>query len=95
VIKSKQEVFAQTSVLDIKGYDLHDPKALGPDDKLVTVADEDQEVYQTIPQLEKAITRTRKDMERSARDLDFMEAARLRDEMLAMQKKLEQMKQAK
>jgi excinuclease ABC subunit B len=95
VIKSKQEVFAQTSVLDIKGYDLHDPKALGPDDELVTVAAEDQEVYQTIPQLEKAITRTRKDMERSARDLDFMEAARLRDEMLAMQKKLEQMKLAK
>jgi excinuclease ABC subunit B len=95
IFKSKQQVFAQTSVLDIKGYDVHDPKALGPNDELVTVAAEDQEVYQTIPQVEKAITRTRKEMEKAARDLDFMEAARLRDEMQGLQKKLEQMKQVK
>jgi excinuclease ABC subunit B len=31
-------------------------------------------------------------MEKSARDLDFMEAARLRDEMFRMQKLLEEMK---
>jgi excinuclease ABC subunit B len=31
-------------------------------------------------------------MEKAARDLDFMEAARLRDEMFGMQKKLETMK---
>jgi excinuclease ABC subunit B len=92
VTKSKEQVFAQTSVLDIKGYDLHDSRALAPDDEIVALAAEDQEVYQTVPQLEKAITRTRKDMEKAARDLDFMEAARLRDEMLAMQKKLEGMK---
>jgi excinuclease ABC subunit B len=32
-------------------------------------------------------------MEKAARDLDFMEAARLRDEMFTMQKKLKEMKQ--
>jgi excinuclease ABC subunit B len=95
VIKSKQQVFAQTSVLDIKGYDLNDPKALGPDEELVQFAAEDQEVYQTIPQVEKAVTKTRKEMEKAARELDFMEAARLRDDMLLLQKKLEQMKQGK
>jgi excinuclease ABC subunit B len=31
-------------------------------------------------------------MEKAARDLDFMEAARLRDEMFSLQKKLEIMK---
>jgi excinuclease ABC subunit B len=31
-------------------------------------------------------------MEKAARDLDFMEAARLRDDMFTMQKKLEEMK---
>jgi excinuclease ABC subunit B len=92
VKKSKQDVFAQTSVLDIKGYDLHDPKAIGPGDELVAAAAEDQEVYLTIPQVEKAITKTRKEMEKAARDLDFMEAARLRDEMLDLQKKLTEMK---
>ena len=92
VKKSKEQVFAQTSVLDIKGYDVKKPYALAPDDELVTVAAEDQEDYQTVPKMEKAIAKIKKDMEKSARDLDFMEAARLRDEMFAMQKKLEAMK---
>jgi excinuclease ABC subunit B len=92
VIKSKQQVFAQTSVLDIKGYDMNNPLAVGPDEELVTMAAEDQAEYQTVPQLEKAIAKTKKDMEKAARDLDFMEAARLRDEMFGMQKKLESMK---
>ena len=92
VIKSKQQVFAQTSVLDIKGYDVNNPMAVGPDEELVAMAAEDQEEYQTIPQLEKAIARTKKEMEKAARDLDFMEAARLRDEMFTMQKKLAEMK---
>lgn len=95
IIKSKQQVFAQTSVLDIKGYDQNDPKALGPNEELVQIAAEDQEVYQTIPQVEKAVVKTRKDMEKAARELDFMEAARLRDDMLLLQKKLEQMKQVR
>jgi excinuclease ABC subunit B len=92
IIKSKQQVFAQTSVLDIKGYDQNNPNAIGPDEELVNIAAEDQEVYQTIPQVEKAVVKTRKEMEKAARDLDFMEAARLRDDMLLLQKKLEQMK---
>jgi excinuclease ABC subunit B len=92
VKKSKDQVFAQTSVLDIKGYDVKKPYALAPDDELVTVAAEDQEDYQTVPKMEKAIAKIKKDMEKAARDLDFMEAAKLRDEMFAMQKKLEVMK---
>lgn len=92
IIKSKEQVFAQTSVLDIKGYDPKDPHALLPGQDLVTVAAEEQQSYQTIPQLEKAIGQIKKQMEHAARDLDFMEAARLRDEMFAMQRKLEEMK---
>ena len=42
--------------------------------------------------MEKAINRIRKEMEKAARDLDFMEAARLRDQMYALQKQLEDMK---
>jgi len=92
VTKSKQQVFAQTSVLDIKGYDPRNPYAIGPDEELVTVAAEEQAEYKTIPQMEKAISRIKKDMEKAARDLDFMEAARLRDEMFLMQKNLQEMK---
>ncbi len=92
VKKSIEQVMGQTSVLDIKGYDTSKSYALAPDAELVNVAAEDQEVYQTIPQMEKAIARTKKEMEKAARDLDFMEAARLRDEMFRMQKELEGMK---
>src|SRR5687768_290260 len=92
IVKSKQQVFAQTSVLDIKGYDPANPYAIAPDEDLVTVAAEDQEEYRTIPQTEKAIAKIKKQMEKAARDLDFMEAARLRDEMFLLQKKLEEMK---
>jgi excinuclease ABC subunit B len=92
IIKTTKDVFAQTSVLDIKGYDPANPYAIAPDEDLVTVAAEEQPVYKTIPQLEKAIAKTRKEMEKASRDLDFMEAARLRDEMFMMQKQLEKMK---
>ncbi|MCC7401930.1 MAG: excinuclease ABC subunit UvrB [Chitinophagaceae bacterium] len=90
--KSKEQVFEQTSVLDVKGYDPADTHAIGPDEELVTVAAEDQVEYKTIPQMEKAIGKIKKQMEHAARDLDFMEAARLRDEMFALQKRLEEMK---
>ncbi len=89
VRKSIEQVMAQTSVLDIKGYDPESPYAV---EEIITKAAEDESEYTTIPQLEKAITRTKKEMEKAARDMDFMEAARLRDEMFAMQKKLEGMK---
>ncbi len=87
--KSVEQIMKQTSVLDIKGYDKASPYAI---DEQVTVAAEEQEQYKTIPQLEKAIKNVKSKMEKSARDLDFMEAARLRDEMFRMQKELEEMK---
>ncbi len=90
IIKTKEQVYAQGSVLDVRGYDPSNPYAATDD--VVTSAAEDQEVYKTIPQLEKAIGKVKKSMEKAAKDLDFMEAARLRDEMFRMQKELEGMK---
>jgi len=92
VIKSREQVFAQTSVLDIKGYDPNDRYAIGPDEELVSNVAEEQEEYNTVPQMEKGIAKVRKEMEKAARDLDFMEAARLRDTMFSLQQKLESMK---
>jgi excinuclease ABC subunit B len=89
VSKSKDQIMAQTSVLDIKGYDPESPYAV---EEIVTKAAEEEAEYTTIPQMEKAIGKIKKEMEKAARDLDFMEAARLRDEMFSLQKKLETMK---
>jgi len=92
VKKSKEQVFKQTSVLDIKGFDEKDKYAISFDEDMITVAAEDPAEYKTIPQMEKAVTKIKKEMEKAAKDLDFMEAARLRDEMFKMQKELEEMK---
>jgi excinuclease ABC subunit B len=89
VTKSKERIMAQTSVLDIKGFNPDSPYAV---DEIVSKAAEADTDYTTIPQLEKAISKTKKEMEKAARDMDFMEAARLRDEMFTMQKQLESMK---
>ena len=92
VYKSKEQVFAQTSVLDIKGFDPKNPYAIAQDGESAPGVREEQEEYSTIPQLEKIIGRIKKEMEKAARDLDFMEAARLRDEMFVYQDKLTGMK---
>ncbi len=89
--KTKDQIIAQGSVLDVKGYDPSNPYALQNEDAKISLAAEEQVEYNTIPQLEKAIAQTKKQMERAAKDLHFMEAARLRDQMFAMKKKLEDM----
>ncbi|RYG49966.1 MAG: excinuclease ABC subunit UvrB [Chitinophagaceae bacterium] len=94
IIKSKDQVMAQGSVLDVKGYDPSRPYAMQADEELVQTGVEEQAVYTTIPQMEKAIARTKKEMEKAARDMDFMEAARLRDEMFKMQERLKGLKQS-
>jgi excinuclease ABC subunit B len=92
ILKSRQDVFASTSVLDIKGFDEKNPYAIASDQDLLVVATEEEAEYKTIPQMEKAITKIKKEMEKAARDLDFMEAARLRDSMFTLQKKLKELK---
>lgn len=65
---------------EAKTYELEERKAIAAD-PVVQYMDEKQ--------LRRAITRIKKDMEKAAKDLDFMEAARLRDEMYEMEKLLD------
>jgi len=90
--KNTQQIMAQGSVLDVKGYDPANPYSIKPDEDIVPIAAEDEAEYKTIPQMEKGIGKIKKQMEKAAKDLDFMEAARLRDEMFRLQKELESMK---
>jgi excinuclease ABC subunit B len=92
VSKSKEQVIAQTSVLDIKGYDEQNALAAIGDDHVSDMAAEDQSSYSTIPQMEKHVAKLKKAMEKAAKDLDFMEAARLRDLMFEGKNRLEAMK---
>lgn len=94
VKKSKKEVFAQTSVLDIKGYDETSMLAAVAEEHESSKVAEVQNEYTTIPQLEKHIQQLKKSMEKAARDLDFMEAARLRDLMFESKNRLDAMKES-
>ena len=92
IAKTKGEVFAQGSVLDIKGFDAANPNAIAPDEDIITIAAEEAVEYNTIPKMEKQINMLKRQMEKAAKDMDFMEAARLRDEMFKAKKMLEEMK---
>lgn len=89
VSKSIEQIMGQTSVLDIKGTTDSPYEA---SDNLNSIAAEDQVEYKTIPQLEKAIKQIKRMMAKAAKDMDFMEAARLRDEMFRMEEELKRMK---
>jgi excinuclease ABC subunit B len=93
--KSIDQVMAQGSVLDVKGYDPSNPYAIQNEVAPVSLAAEEEQQYATIPQIEKAIVKTKKEMEKAAKDLDFMEAARLRDKMFELKNQLESMKNQK
>lgn len=59
-------------------------------DTVDNLAAEEDISYLTKPQIEKKIRDTRKAMEKAAKDLDFLTAAKLRDKIHAFQKQLEQ-----
>ncbi len=92
IIKSIQQVMAQSAVLDIKGYTLNNINVRTTDNMLMVA--ESENTYTTIPQVEKAIAQTKKQMDKFAKALDFMEAAKLRDEMFRLEIQLEKMKNA-
>ncbi len=93
IVKSIEQVMAQGSVLDIKGFDLNNIN-IRTTDGIDMVSDSDSD-YKTIPQTEKAIQQTKKQMDKFAKALDFIEAARLRDEMFRLEAQLQKMKASK
>jgi excinuclease ABC subunit B len=86
IIRSKQEIFNQTKVADskktVKRYYIEDEeKSLAADPVVAYLGKE---------QLVKMADQTRRAMEKAAKELEFMEAARLRDEYQALLKLIEE-----
>jgi excinuclease ABC subunit B len=86
ITRSIDQIMHQTSVLDIKGYEEHKTYSIKDDTPMA--AEEKVVGYESIKKLEKEIAAVKKMMERAAKDLDFIEAARLRDKMLELKKRL-------
>lgn len=87
VFKTKEEILQRSSILDIRGEGKSGrslPAAAEP------IVSEPGVVYGKKEDLEKNIEKVKKAMQKAAQQMDFMEAARLRDEMFQLQNKLNQ-----
>ncbi|MDB4904110.1 MAG: Excinuclease subunit [Mucilaginibacter sp.] len=84
--KTRSEIMEQTSVMDFKGGV---QKAYVETDMASLAADPIVQ-YMTKPDLKKSIENTKREMLAAAKNMDFLLAAKLRDEMFALEKMMEE-----
>jgi excinuclease ABC subunit B len=88
IIRSKEAIMSQTKVADKK-------KSTGKyyiENEEVTLAADPVVAYLSKEELLKMADRTKRSMEKAAKELEFMEAAKLRDEYMAVLKMIEEKK---
>jgi excinuclease ABC subunit B len=86
VTKTREEILSRASVLDMKIEKEKLEKKYKQEEVLKKVAEEDI-AYLSKPKFMMLIENTKKMMFKAAKETDFMEAARLRDEMQMLEKK--------
>ena len=64
------------------------PVSYNQGEMLATMAAEDAPIYRSKEQIQKAILQAKKNMERAVKEMDFLAAAKYRDEMLELQERL-------
>jgi excinuclease ABC subunit B len=84
IVKSMQDIMSQTAVADgkarpVKAYIEKEPPGIAADPVIAYLPKE---------KIQKLIQKTRKSMEDSVKNLDFLEAARYRDELKYLSEKL-------
>ncbi|MCF8297684.1 MAG: excinuclease ABC subunit UvrB [Saprospiraceae bacterium] len=85
ITKSIESIMGQTSVMD--KAEIH-PKTYVENDA-VNIAADPVVKYMSKEQIQKAITKSKKEMEKAVKELDFIMAARFRDEIFELEKILE------
>jgi len=84
----KQSALSKDDRPDIKELKLQSPAAKTADQKSIVAADPIVE-RMTRPQIEKMIAETTRRMKESAKNMDFLQAAQYRDEIIRLQQELE------
>lgn len=84
ILKSKEKIMEQTSIADVMGK----PKKTNyyGESKEVAMAADPVMAYMSKDELQKQLKKVNADMEKAAKELDFVIAAKLRDEMLSLKK---------
>lgn len=85
IFKSREAIMEQTSIADSKAS----TKTYYLEPQEVSIAADPVVGYMNKGQLQKLFEETQRKMERAAKELDFLEAARFRDEMLQLKEKIE------
>lgn len=88
LIKTKEEILQQTLVAGKKSVGKGNKEYNEPDE--ISMAAEEKVNYKSKADVQKLIDKTRKQMEAAAKDLDFIEAAKLRDELFELQRLLDE-----
>lgn len=87
ILKSKEAILEQTSIADFKAV----PKSYYVEPEVANVAADPVVAYMNKPQLEKLAAEAKANMEKAASELNFLQAARYRDEMLQLQERISKM----
>lgn len=83
VTKSREQILKQSSVLDIRQQPTEEKAYVEPE--TASIAADPIVQYMSADQLQKSIDKTKAAMQKAAKKMDYMEAARLRDEWYALQ----------
>ncbi|WP_293946218.1 MULTISPECIES: excinuclease ABC subunit UvrB [unclassified Sphingobacterium] len=81
--KTREEILEQTSVADFSGIE---PKIYVEPDPTQVIAADPVMQYLSEKDLKKAVDNVRKKMDKAAKEMDFLEAAKYRDEMFSLEK---------
>lgn len=84
--KSREAILEQTSVLDFSQKASDNKARAYVENAEISIAADPIVQYMGKAELQKAIDNTKKDMQKAAKDMDFLQAAKLRDEMFALEK---------
>ncbi|MDN3587313.1 excinuclease ABC subunit UvrB [Pedobacter aquatilis] len=84
--KSREAILEQTSVLDFSQKASDNKARAYIENAEISIAADPIVQYMGKAELQKAIDNTRKDMQKAAKEMDFLQAAKLRDEMFALEK---------
>ncbi len=87
IFKSREAIMEQTSIADSKAT----TKMYYNEPEEMSLAADPIVGYMTKPQLEKLVEESQRKMERAAKDMDFLEAARFRDEVTQLKEKIKKL----
>lgn len=89
IMRSKDEILKRASILDIRQKpETKEERKYKEAAEKIELAAEPNEKYLSPKEIEKKIAQLKKAMQRASQQMDFMEAARLRDEMFKWQERL-------